>query len=93
MDETNDRSGQQDGVRYELRSLSDRWEQPMGSLVLSTHGTEDAALAAQRREPQQSTTGGGRSTRGSFVPNIVVRVDLDGSESPMVPKPVSTSRS
>ena len=93
MDEMNERSELQDGVRYELRSLSDRWEQPMGSLVLSTHGTEDAALAAQQREPQQSTTGGGRSTRGTFVPNIVVRVDIDGSESPMVPRPVSVGRS
>lgn len=93
MDETNDRSEQHDGIRYELRSLTDRWMQPMGSIVLSTHGTEEAALAAQRREPQQSTTGGGRSTRGTFVPNIVVRVDIDGSESPTVPRPVSVHRS
>ena len=93
MDDTSSRSEQQDGVRYELRSLTDRWMQPMGSLVLSTHGTADAALAAQQREPQQSTTGGGRSTRGTFVPNIVVRVDIDGSESPTVPKPVLVHRS
>lgn len=92
MDETNERSEQQDGVRYELRSLTDRWTQPMGSLVLSTHRTADAALAAQQREPQQSTTGGGRSTRGTFVPNIVVRVDIGGSESPIGPKPVSVRR-
>lgn len=92
MDETNDRSEQQDGVRYELRSLTDRWIQPMGSLVLSTHPTADAALAAQQREPQESTTGGGRSTLGTFVPNIVVRVDVDGSESPTLPKPASVQR-
>lgn len=89
MEETNVGSEQPDGVRYELRSLTDRWMQPMGSVVLSTHRTAEDALAAQKREPQQSTTGGGRSTRGSFVPNIVVRVDVDGSESPTVPKPVS----
>lgn len=92
MEETNVGSEQQDGVRYELRSLTDRWMQPMGSVVLSTHGTADDALAAQQREPQQSTTGGGRSTRGTFVPNIVVRIDIDGSESPTVPKPVSVRR-
>jgi len=89
MDESNDRPGQQGDARYELRSLTDRWVQPMGSAVLSTHASADAAFAAQKREPQQSTTGGGRSTRGTFVPSIIVRVDGDGRESPTVPKPVS----
>ena len=74
------------GVTYELRRLTDRWLQPMGGEVISTHPSQGAALAAYDREPQ-SGDGGGRSSNGSFVPNIVVRVDADGTETVAMMRP------
>jgi len=72
---------QHDGVTYQLRRLTDRWVHPMGGEVISTHPSQGAALAAYDREPQSGGDGSGRSTFGSFVPSVVIRVDADGTES------------
>ena len=72
---------QQRGGVYQVRRLDDRWVQPMGGDVLSTHDSERAAFAAYDRESQIAADGTGRSTAGSFVPRIVIRVNTDGSES------------
>lgn len=92
---------QHTGVVFELRRLTDRWLQPLGSEVISTHPSQGAALAAYDREAQGEGAGG-RSTAGAFVPNIVVRVDPDGTESvammrlgpgaPQAPSRSATSR-
>lgn len=74
-------TNQPQGAVYQLRKLTDRWVQPLGGEVISTHDSERAALAAYDREPNAAVDGTGRSTAGSFVPNVVVRVDADGSES------------
>ena len=66
---------------YELRKLTDRWLQPLGDEVISTHDSERAALEAYDRQPRKGSDGSGRSSSGSFVPTVVVRVDPDGTES------------
>lgn len=95
MPKNQNRSEQQDGVAYELRTLEDRWTQPMGSDVLSSHSSAQGALDAQAHEPQEADDGTGRSTLGSYVPNVIVRINGDGSESVIVPRPldVGTDRS
>ena len=74
-------------VVFELRRLNNRWTQPMGGEVISTHPSQGAALAAYDREPQAATDGGGRSSMGSFVPNVVIRVEPDGTESVAMIRP------
>ena len=95
MPKTQNRSAQQDGIAYELRTLKDRWVQPMGSDVLSAHSSAQGALDAQKHEPQVADDGTGHSTYGSYVPNVIVRINGDGSESVTVPRPldVGTDRS
>lgn len=74
-------TNEQQGTVYQLRRLTDRWVQPLGGEVISTHDSEQSALAAYDREPRLASDGTGRSSAGSFVPNVVVRVDADGTES------------
>lgn len=90
MNKTENR-GQQ-GVVYELRTLTNRWVEPMGREVLSTHSSAQAANDAYEREAQAAKDGTGRSTYGSYVPNIVVRVNGDGTESVAVPRDRMTHR-
>lgn len=71
---------EEQGSVYQLRRLTDRWVQPLGGEVISSHDTREAALHAYDREPQTADDGSGRSTSGSFVPNVVVRVNPDGRE-------------
>lgn len=78
--EEQDREEQDRGVQYQVRRLTDRWVHPLGTEVVSTHGTRDAALSAYDREPQAADDGTGRSTMGSFVPSVVVRIHADGRE-------------
>ena len=83
---------EQDGVRYEVRTLPDRWAEPMGHDVISVHSTADAALDAFQSLPQRAADGTGRSTYGSFVPSIVIRVNADGSESVTTRRPLAAPR-
>lgn len=80
MSKSEESKSQEQGSVYQLRRLTDRWIQPLGGEVISTHDTRDAALQAYDREPQSANDGTGRSTKGSFVPNVVVRIDPDGTE-------------
>lgn len=84
MNKTENRD--QQGVVYELRTLTDRWVEPMGREVLSTHSSAQAANDAYERQSQAAKDGTGRTTWGSYVPNIVVRVNGDGTESVAVPR-------
>jgi len=72
---------EQGNAVYELRKLTDRWVQPLGEEVVSTHHSEEAALAAYDDQPKIAVDGTGRSGAGSFVPLVVVRVAADGRES------------
>ena len=85
-------SEEQDGVVYEVRTLPDRWAEPMGHDVISVHTTADAALDAYESMPQRADDGTGRSTYGSFVPSVVVRVNGDGTESVTVRRPIGAPR-
>ena len=91
MNQTQTGSPARRGVVYELRALPDRWVEPMGRDVLSSHDSAHAAQAAYERL-QQADDGTGRTTWGSYVPNIVVRVNGDGTESVAVPRDRSTDR-
>ncbi|MFN2505104.1 MAG: hypothetical protein ABR540_12920 [Acidimicrobiales bacterium] len=57
--------GQEEGVVYEVRTLPDRWEEPIGDEVLSTHSSAEAALDAKTDELQLADDGTGRSTQGA----------------------------
>lgn len=92
MDKTKNRPDEQDGVVYEVRTLPDRWTEPMGKDVLSVHSTAQAALDAYQALPQTADDGTGRSTYGSFVPSIVIRVNANSSESVTVPRPIDAPR-
>ena len=83
---------EQAGVVYEVRTLPDRWVEPMGHDVISVHRTADAALDAYESLPQRADDGTGRSTYGSFVPSVVVRVNGDGTESVTVRRPMAAPR-
>jgi hypothetical protein len=82
----NDSTQQRKGVVFELRTLPNRWVEPMGREVLSSHNSAHAAQAAYERRDRSADNGTGRSTSGNYVPNIVVRVNGDGTESVAVPR-------
>jgi hypothetical protein len=92
MRKTENRTEQHTGVVYQVRTLPNRWVEPMGSEVISTHDSAQAALAAYEAQRQTADDGTGRSTYGSFVPSIVVRVDGDGGESVTVRRPLAAPR-
>ena len=74
-------TNEQQGTVYQVRKLTERWVRPMGDEVISTHDSEQSALAAYDRGPQAAGDGTGRSTAGAYLPMVVIRVDSDGSES------------
>lgn len=72
---------------YEVRALTNRWLEPLGSQVISSHGSAEAALAALDDQPPIAGDGTRRTTHGEYVAKVAVRVNADGTESSVLPPP------
>jgi hypothetical protein len=87
VDKPQERPEAERGVVYEVRALTNRWEEPQSGPVVSSHSTAKAAWEAFTREPQAGADGSGRTAGGNYVAKAVVRVGADGAESMVLPPP------
>ncbi len=78
MTKSEQSAGQETGIVYEVRALTNRWVEPKAGPVISSHSSAADAWAAFKREPQEASDGTGRSTKGNYVAKAVVRAERAG---------------